>query len=46
MPHLTCSATTLNQLYALVEAPDDAKLDDLNNDDAGIVYQPGLDIAN
>ena len=45
MPHLTCSATTLDQLYPRVVAPDDDMLDDLNSDHADGIYMHGIGIA-
>ena len=45
MPHLTCSATTLNQLYPSVEAPSDEQLEDMLDDRADGVFQHGLKVA-
>ena len=42
MPHLTCSATTLNQLYPRVEAPSDQQLEDMRDDRGDGVFQHGL----
>ena len=45
MPHLTCSATMLDQLFPSVEAPDDEQLDDLNADETDGTLRYGMRIA-
>ena len=45
MPHLTCSATMLDQLFPSVEAPDDEQLDDLNADETDGTLKHGMRIA-
>ena len=45
MPHLSCSATMLDQLFTRVKAPTEELLEDVLDDRRDGVYQHGLQLA-